>query len=246
MTIRGVVEPSGAAMWQGRGADGRWERWRVAVRLRPWRGPDGSVSSRPLYLWRPTLLPLWLWRLCFPAGAVVAVRVERDLGGERARLLGWLGPRRDPALDRALTAWRAAQELEDARFGRFTHDLRTGMLEAETPWLGDPVCLTLDSEAGSDAPLRTAKALFDDAAHWDARVREAIVADLLPLKNENWLDAGEAPLTAEAFLAPIRLSSIVVGAERFVQFYFYDGNLFWGHSIVVTRDGDRLEAEIAG
>lgn len=71
---------------------------------------------------------------------------------------------------------------------------------------------------------------------------------LLAIKNEAWTDEDEELLTIEQFQQRITLESIAIDSAGEVSFYHHDGDLFWGHCILVTMDSeDRfVGAEIAG
>lgn len=248
-TIRGIVEAGGVGMWRGRRPDGRWDRWRMAVRLRPTCGADGKVSADALYLWTPTRLPRVLWALLFPPGAARKVWIERDAGSAgRARLLAWRGPASGDDLRNAKVAWLEGRQLDDPRFGRFRYDARRDWFEAYVEWLGETVTLTLTMSGQDHQPaLDTAHGLFDDAEAWRDRIAAAIVAKLLPLKNENWLDEGEVALTPDAFLSRLRLKSITAG-DRSATFWYDDGEMFGGHSVEtwVDLETNEIFAQISG
>lgn len=248
-TIRGIVEAGGVGMWRGRRPDGRWDSWRVSVRLRPTCGADGQVSADALYLWKPTRLPRSLWALLFPPGAARKLWIERDAGSAgRARLLAWLGPTPGEALREAKAAWLQGRQLKDPRFGRFRHDARLDRFEADVEWLGQTVTLTVETGGHDNQPaLDTAHRLFDDAEAWRDRMEAAIVAQLLPLKNENWLDEREVALTPDAFLTRLRLKSITA-SNRSATFWYDDGDMFGGHSVETWIDLETNEmfAQISG
>lgn len=248
-TIRGIVEAGGVGMLRGRRPDGRWDSWRMAVRLRPTCRADGQVSADALYLWTPTRLPRFLWALLFPPGAARKVWIERDVGSAgRARLLAWRGPAPGDDLRNAKAAWLEGRQLDDPRFHRFRYDAQLDWFEADVEWLGQTVTLTLTVSGQDHQPaLDTAHRLFDDAEAWRDRVEAAIVATLLPLKNENWLDAGEVALTPDAFLARLRLKSITA-SDQSATFWYDDGGMFGGHSVEtwVDLETNEMFAQISG
>ena len=57
---------------------------------------------------------------------------------------------------------------------------------------------------------------------------------LLELKNDAWLDEDESEVSAEEFIARMELSSVSIHADGGFEFWFDDGDLFWGHSIMVS------------
>lgn len=79
-------------------------------------------------------------------------------------------------------------------------------------------------------------------------VNEVIIRDLLPLKNENWLEENQSAISEEDFINSIHLTSIDFNKNAAFELFFDDGDLFWGHSISVSVNAKRevKEATIAG
>lgn len=78
--------------------------------------------------------------------------------------------------------------------------------------------------------------------------KECAVRDLLELKNDNWRNEDEPEVDAEQFKRLMRLEGIVVYGDGRAEFYHLDGDLFWGHCILVQMraDGRFEDAHIAG
>lgn len=76
----------------------------------------------------------------------------------------------------------------------------------------------------------------------------AVIAELLQLKNDSWLDDGQKPVHQEYFLKSIQLISVDFTTNAAFDLYFDDGNLFWGHSIIVNVNSkcEIKDASIAG
>lgn len=107
------------------------------------------------------------------------------------------------------------------RFGSFTlnRSVHWYKSNASCSWGGQPARLTLscgdsDDDAFPEASLAKALELWEDEAKWDALVRASMVAELLPVKNESWLNEDEAELTETDFLNAVRLTSIGVDPDR--------------------------------
>ena len=65
----------------------------------------------------------------------------------------------------------------------------------------------------------------------------------------DWLgDADEEPITAEQFADRITLSELAFRNDGSIEAYYDDGDIFWGHCIIVRMDknGNIEDAEIAG
>lgn len=79
------------------------------------------------------------------------------------------------------------------------------------------------------------------------RELEECVADhLLDIHNENW-NEGE-PIDRNAFVSRMTIEAIRFFADGKAEVYFDDGDLFWGHCILVSVDenGQVEDAVIAG
>jgi hypothetical protein len=90
--------------------------------------------------------------------------------------------------------------------------------------------------------VKSANRIWDNRVEWKRRVEKCIVRELLGVKNDNWLQEGELPLTAEAFLSRMTLESIGFSKGGKIDFIYDDGDLFWGHAVVVdasVRHGPR-------
>ena len=67
-------------------------------------------------------------------------------------------------------------------------------------------------------------------------ITDKIIKNLLPLKNEDWLDENEPKISEREFINRIKLFSIMFFDDLSSVLEFDDGNLFWKHIIVVHLD----------
>ncbi|RZK57401.1 MAG: DUF2262 domain-containing protein [Pedobacter sp.] len=79
-------------------------------------------------------------------------------------------------------------------------------------------------------------------------IDEAIISKLLQLKNDSWLDEDQQPVTKEDFIKSMQLISIDFASNAAFDLYFDDGDLFYGHTIIVNVNSKReiKNASIAG
>jgi hypothetical protein len=110
------------------------------------------------------------------------------------------------------------------------------------------VCIVPDESASLAVPLARARTFVADAA---ANIRAAASFScqaLLRLKNDEWLQEDEVVLTPEQFVGKMRLQGIRFAPDGSAEYYFEDGDLFWGHCIVVRTDSAEkfLDADLAG
>jgi hypothetical protein len=96
--------------------------------------------------------------------------------------------------------------------------------------------------------LETARALARDAEAWDKRLRAFAAKKLLKLKNQAWLDENEKPLDAARFEKRIKPESVEAFPKGRFEFCFEDGDIFWGHLIVISGGLEKgpARADIAG
>lgn len=215
----------------------------VVGRLQLWRAVDDESQGRLSEAMKPYSL------------LAVDVRMPRGLEPpDHAWIEAVIGPAEDAELEAEIARSKEPVTFDDPLFGTFVLDRRLDWLVAPTSWSGAPVELVLtldDPDAGPevrDALLADARALWADPVAWTRRVHAHAVAELLPLKNDAWLDEGEGPLDASAFLARMKLRSIHVGPEGRFEFWHDDGDLFFGHSILISgtiKEGP-TDADIPG
>ena len=123
--------------------------------------------------------------------------------------------------------------------GTFTLNRQVDWFETELDWLGAEISLVFDQDENRADCVMNAKALLADAAGWDRRVREYAADELLSTAND-WAgqmeDEEPQEITREQFMERMELESIEIRADGSFQFWFGDGDLFYGHSIWVSGD----------
>ena len=67
-------------------------------------------------------------------------------------------------------------------------------------------------------------------------LEKSMVEEMLELKNDTWLDEEETALSAADFKKKIKLETLMVSEDGSHQLFYADGDLFWGHTIVVNLD----------
>jgi hypothetical protein len=243
-----VVHPRGASGSQG----GPGAPWILSFALETWRDAGGAIRSTELSVTRRVAdaeVRPWMDRI--PSGAVVTLRVRLTGPGsaELIDLLERAGPP-DEALAQRATELSAPVTRPHPRFGTLTLDRTVSWWEAKTTWEGKPVTLYLDADddMALDSALAVAERLWSDPRGWGGRIRDYAVRELLPLKNDSWLDDGEAPVTPDRFKAFMTLQSITVSPDGSFDFMHDDGDLFAGHAIQVTGTLDEgpTDADIPG
>ena len=165
-------------------------------------------------------------------------RVAED--GRRLLLLDLPEPAFDPDLKAILEEQKKPVTFWEEGLGTFTLNRQVDWFETELDWLGAEISLVFDQDENRADCVMNAKALLADAGSWDKRVREYAADELLELAND-WSqdmdeDGGAVEVTREQFVERMELESIEVRADGSFQFWFGDGDLFYGHSIWVSGD----------
>lgn len=115
--------------------------------------------------------------------------------------------------------------------GRYEHRFR----------LDDTEVLIAVSASESESPALVEERLQRGLRWLFAHLEDVLgycAAELLETKNGDWLDEGEAPLTAPQFKRRLRLKEIDLAAAGGLTLSFLDRGLFWGHLVVVEINPD--------
>jgi hypothetical protein len=248
---RGVVSP--------RGASGSnlppGKAWSLRVEWVTWRYVDGPLEEGPLHLsaaMSERQLQAEMARIsaCEVVEAVVAAD-ESVEGARQARLVEWRGPSAgDGELDAIAHRLRMPVSHQAAGLGTFTLDRSVDWFACRAEWGGAEVQVTVPAlgEGIDAAALDAAQTFWANRADWDRRLRDFAADRLLVLKNENWLAEGEREITHAQFAQQLQVESADFDAEGGFEVFFRDGDLFWGHAVVVSgtlQDGP-TDASLAG
>lgn len=249
----GVVHPLGGGGSRG----GRDTLWTFVFSFVAWREPGGPVEERRLWLNKPGLTDAQLDELSGSIRGYDILRVrlakapaEGDNGRLQAQITEIVGPQADAELAARVEELREPVTVDDPTFGTFTLDRGLNWYECEAAWNGETVRLFLSRDGCDDEAelFDTARKLWKAQKGWDRKLRDLAAKELLGLKNDGWLGEREKKFTAARFKARMTPESVKVSPGGQFEFCFNDGNLFWGHVILVTgslADGP-TDATIAG
>lgn len=138
----------------------------------------------------------------------------------------------------------------DDFFGTCTYDRKYGCYNIETKWNNESIHLSLDVEDPSDfqTVVATAHKLWKNETIWNGPIKDFAVQELFELKNDSWLDDDEEELTSDQFKECMVLETISLDKDGSFEFWYDDGDLFWGHTILIsgTLEEGFTDAEIAG
>ncbi|MEC2076139.1 DUF2262 domain-containing protein [Metabacillus fastidiosus] len=142
----------------------------------------------------------------------------------------------------------------DDIFGKFELNKGIKIFEREISWAGEEGNLYFDWDQDSNvmkSALETAYTLFNNQDEWSKKIRMYAAEELVELANDWLQDNDEAEIdeiTKEMFVNFMTLDSISVYPEGDFEIFFFDGDMFWGHCIIVDGNinGDFNSAQIAG
>ena len=217
----------------GGGKAGKEKLWTASIGLTAWMEEDSPDIHRGEFVLSTVgdeqLLEI-LRRRTRP-DFIIKFRGRVSEDGQRLLLLDLPEPGFDPDLKAILEEQKKPVTFWEEGLGTFTLDRRVDWFETEVDWLGGQISLVFDAGEDRAEVLQRAKALLADAASWDKRVREYAAADLLASAND-WAEDGE--ITREQFIQRMELESIEIRADGSFEFWFADGDMFYGHSIHVS------------
>ena len=219
----------------GGGKAGKEKLWTASIGLTAWMEEDSPDIHRGEFVLSTIAddkLLGYLQRRARPDSIIkFQGRVSED--GKRLLLLDLPESAFDPDLKAILEEQKKPVTFQEEGLGTFTLDRQVDWFETEVDWLGGQISLVFDAGEDRAEALQNAKALLADAASWDKRVREYAADDLLASAND-WAEDEE--ITREQFIQRMELESIEIRADGSFEFWFADGDMFYGHSIHVSGD----------
>ncbi|MEA3062602.1 MAG: hypothetical protein QOJ94_2383 [Sphingomonadales bacterium] len=242
-TITGILKPGGVAA--SRGAD---PQWYLTLILLAWRDPTGRISRSKLFLQMPVEqgeLDDWMKRL--PVGAPLRIEVEPAAADQPPRRMkAFVAVVDDPELVRVAEEIANPPPIVDPALGEFRYDATCERYAAQCRWGACAVELSIatgENGAFGDA-LAVARALWAEPDRWTEDLRRRLISELLPLKNDVWLEEGEAPLSPDEFWHRAVLQGISVEDGGHFTFWFDDGDMFWRHAIEARGSLDEGVTEV--
>lgn len=254
MEITAVTGPSGI----GAGRAGGSVMWTASIPLIAWKELGSGVPAVQEELRLQWIADDEEWqktRDILEANAVVRLQVRRGVQYKEMMLVKVADAAyRDDEMDGILQEALKPVYYEDEILGTFELNKTIKTFEKDIVWGDQEGTLYFDwdeDEGQMKASLETAHELFRNQAEWDARIRAYAAEELVELANEWLQDNDEAEIdeiTKEMFVKLMEFSSISVNPEGDFEVFFDDGDMFWGHSIIVSghTNGTFESAEIAG
>jgi hypothetical protein len=231
------------------------ELWSLHLQLLAWREKGKPLNTSPLTISKMvTDSELRALQESIKEESVVAFKVKLALnnpfGDPRAELISIIPGYEDEELLAFLDEYSKPVQIDDPQFGQFHLNRGVDWFEGKAEWCGFPIRLAVCmDEANSPNPaLHTARELWKTMDVWGQKVNAYAVSELLALKNDTWLGEEEDKVTAEGFIEAMQLESITVYPGGAFEFWHNDGDLFWGHSILIVGSLEEglTDADIPG
>lgn len=235
--VVGIVDSSGP----GGGRSGDEKKWTFALSLVCWRISSGPLQNRELIL-RQKVSDEQMDKLMDAVEADTVVRLkafvnEAESMGELSKIIGIEDS--DAELNERLKVILTPIVLHDEEWGQFVYD-RISSFRGVAKWGSKRIKLALDASKVTQAKRALAKIseIWKAQKEWDRRLRECAVANLLELKNDNWCDEDDEgepiEITPKQFMRRMTLETVVASPKGTFEFWYDDGDLFFGHAIRVT------------
>ena len=215
--------------------------WLAVLELTAWKEED---SDQPAHREKTQLVALADDKLMeylrrrVRGDSVFQIMVRPSEDGKQFLMTELPQPEIDPEMKAILEEQKKPVSIWVPELGTFTLNRLVNWFEAEVEWLGQPARLDIDREEDWDACVEQAKALMAGQKGCDEKVRAFAAQELLDQANDWARDAaeGEEPeeITREQFMERMELDAIQISADGRFEFWFNDGEMFWGHSIHVT------------
>ena len=139
---------------------------------------------------------------------------------------------------------------KDEELGDFELDKSINRFEKNMSWIdNNDISVSFDNidEEVNEKSADIIKKIFSSKKELDKKLKDYISENMLEDAN-NWNDDDDKPhISKEDFTKLIALTSITI-SEVIITFWFDDGDIFWGHSIVVESgyDFNFTDAHIEG
>ena len=233
-----ILAVTGPVGFGGSRAEGE-AYWTVSLPLTAWReegGPIHQEDTSLVALADEKVLPYLRRRA--PGDAIIQARVRQGLEDDRFLLVGMPAPVMDRELKAILDEQKKPVTFWESGLGTFTLNRAVRWFELEADWLGQPARLEFDQDENRADCLLHLHTLMDNQQEWDRRIRSFAAGKLLELANQWAQEDGEEEspreVTQEDFMSRMELDAVQIYEDGAFDFWFNDGDLFWGHAIHVT------------
>ena len=129
--------------------------------------------------------------------------------------------------------------IDSPVLGKLVLDKGLGSYMGNAKWNGSDIDILIDHDEDTEESIPMLEEFFRNSAENDAVLRKFAASELTGLANE-WLADSEdddeeeqKEITEEEFARRISPDGINFSSDGTYSFYFYDDDMFWGHSVTV-------------
>ena len=232
--ITGIIEVYGSS----RTKNDDETHWTLLTAFEAWRDLTGNIQNDLLFLMREDLTEQELHDKLDRLQALQIVTVKILVGtANRATILEIIDDdvQSDDDLNAIVAKRKRPLTITDGLFGEFELDEYMDWYEGIITWGALQVKIYVsDDESARQHEFAVLKQLWTKLDEYDRLFKDAIAIELLASKNNAWLSDNETALTAEEFKERLQLHSLQVAPNGDYKLSFDDGDLFWGHWIIVS------------
>jgi len=125
--------------------------------------------------------------------------------------------------------------VEDDFFNKLYYNRSFNNWETKIEFNGEAANLILEADNNNsfENSKKFAKQILKNHKKWEKNIQDFAVSKLLKLKNDTWLDEEEEKVSAQEFIDKMKVESVIMFHDGEFEFFYNDGDLFWGHSIQI-------------
>lgn len=226
-------------------------KWTATLDIIAWKDLSSQViwKEKKRIIWPVDDKELAEYRSLINSDSIVRLLIE-DIGDSFSLIKVISTDYDDDDLNHILNEALKPVYYDDDLLGRFTLDRGIETFSNPVIWAGEKGVLYFNYDKDENEmklSLQTAHTLFEGQYLWSAKIKAYAAKELVDLAND-WLMENEAEITEEMFVNRINFDSICVEPNGSFEIFYFDGDIFAGHSIIVNGNinGEFTSAEIAG
>lgn len=136
-----------------------------------------------------------------------------------------------------LKEYRAPVKIIDKELGEFTLDKDYGLFQGNLKWLHGEISVSLaadeDNKRSCNGAIEILRSMVNRQIQKDIEFRTYAAEELTDLANE-WSQDEDVKITMSDFITKINLSALDISHEGEFTAYYSDGDMFYGHTIIVS------------
>ncbi|MGJ8654747.1 MAG: DUF2262 domain-containing protein [Opitutaceae bacterium] len=233
----GLVEAGGAGAHKSRGE----KDWTILIGLVAWKDSKGILQENGMTLRKiePKEKMSELTEKIAPY-AIISFKAKiadfEEFDKKQALLIDLdEANAQDDELERIAEDLKQPVRQKVPLLGTFTLDRRINWYEGKKRYGLRYVSIYLDTSEDKEFSIlaKQAQETWTKIKKLDQDARDCAVSELLETKNGFWLDDGDSEISEKTFRKRMTLDYLNLDSNGSIEFGYKDGDLFWGHTIVV-------------